>query len=425
MRRAIARSVKYLILIMNQLTKKLFILILTLIMGSCFGIYSIQAQNNELILDISKECDIQYTGDSCIAELKLINNTDKVLDGEAILHIDYRGTCSNNELENFDGEGVRAQFSNNDKWLNLSGWEDGMAMASGFDIVKGETQAKLKIETVSNLCPGNYTFTLTLKGTTETGEEYKTTPTIVGGGGGGLFATSAISGESIRTAEIKENSVIIKWLTNYFSTSRVVYDNISYPVLGNSPNYGYANSTDEDSTKVTGHTVIITGLTPDTTYFYRCVSHASPPTISREHSFTTLALSEEELKKIKEFEEEIISTEAGEEIEEEIEEVGVPEGEKEREGGLALEGLTEQGLTEEIERLREELEKLEQEKGGEQEGEEEVAEKGFTKTFLAGIGTFISDLGDWKILLIIVVLVIIGLIILWLIKKKKKEAETI
>lgn len=58
------------------------------------------------------------------------------------------------------------------------------------------------------------------------------------------------------------------------------------------PNYGYSFSTSESDTPantngVTLHTVVLTGLVPGTTYYYRTISHASPDTISYERSFTT------------------------------------------------------------------------------------------------------------------------------------------
>jgi hypothetical protein len=53
--------------------------------------------------------------------------------------------------------------------------------------------------------------------------------------------------------------------------------------------YQFASPTPEDFNMVTTHTVTVTELTPGTTYNFRCVSHASPPTITREFSFTTLA----------------------------------------------------------------------------------------------------------------------------------------
>lgn len=85
------------------------------------------------------------------------------------------------------------------------------------------------------------------------------------------------------------SSLIITWTTDHPSTSRVVYDTISHIVLGATPNYGYASSTTEadNSPKVTSHTVILSGLLPETTYYYRSISHGSPETVSTESSFTT------------------------------------------------------------------------------------------------------------------------------------------
>lgn len=85
------------------------------------------------------------------------------------------------------------------------------------------------------------------------------------------------------------SSLTITWTTDHPSTSRVVYDTIPHLELGEAPNYGYASSTIEaDNTpKVTSHTVIVSGLLPGTTYYYRSVSHGSPETVSTESSFTT------------------------------------------------------------------------------------------------------------------------------------------
>ncbi len=89
---------------------------------------------------------------------------------------------------------------------------------------------------------------------------------------------------------VGEASVVIRWTTDRPATSRVVYDTVSHPVLGDAPNYGYANSTKTFDTdpKVEEHTVNVgPGLTPDATYYYRTISSASPETIGSEGSFTT------------------------------------------------------------------------------------------------------------------------------------------
>ncbi len=171
---------------MNKISKSLIVLFLAFLLGSCFVIFSVQAQNDKLILEVSQGCDIEYTGDSCVAELKLTNNTDEILDGETFLHIDYKGICGDGF---FDGEGIEAQFSIADNsWLDFLGWENGTTAISDFEIAKGETQPRLKIETHSALCPGEYIFNLELKGTTEK-EEYIPPPVVLAviGGGGGYY----------------------------------------------------------------------------------------------------------------------------------------------------------------------------------------------------------------------------------------------
>lgn len=89
-----------------------------------------------------------------------------------------------------------------------------------------------------------------------------------------------------------DTSTTITWTTDDPATSRVVYDTVSH--LSNEitlfpPNYSYAFSTiEQDSvTKVTTHTVVLTNLTPGTTYYYRVVSHGSPEIVGSEKTFTT------------------------------------------------------------------------------------------------------------------------------------------
>ena len=153
-----------------------------ILLGCIFFIQSAKAENG-LILETIKKCNIQHAGSSCVSELKLANNTDYVLDATAFLHIDYQGLCSNDKLRNFDGEGITAQFFDNN-WLNFSdNWDSGTTKVSGFKITKGKTQPKLEIETIPNLCPGEYTFTLELKGVAEK-KEYAAPLVMIGGGGG-------------------------------------------------------------------------------------------------------------------------------------------------------------------------------------------------------------------------------------------------
>jgi len=118
------------------------------------------------------------------------------------------------------------------------------------------------------------------------------------GGGGGVVIISGLQIFDEIVNDIGETSVTITWDTNQKSTSRVIYSPCNIPHLldpNNPPNYGYLYSTPECDTPaisngvITNHTVQITDLLEGTTYCYRCVSHASPDTISIEHSFTTKA----------------------------------------------------------------------------------------------------------------------------------------
>ncbi len=122
-----------------------------------------------------------------------------------------------------------------------------------------------------------------------------------GGGGGGLPAGLTIQDQSVKITDIGETSVTITWLTSYHSTSQVVYGKAGEShtldltdTSGSPPKYGYAHTTPEYdiSSKVTFHSVTITGLTPDTTYYYRTISHASLA-ISQEYNFSTLASKQE------------------------------------------------------------------------------------------------------------------------------------
>ncbi|MAZ41009.1 hypothetical protein CL654_02740 [bacterium] len=89
------------------------------------------------------------------------------------------------------------------------------------------------------------------------------------------------------TEEVETTEADVFWVTNKPSTSRVVYGTSSVPVLGDAPNYGYPFSTALDPTKVINHEVTLTGLTPDTTYYWRAVSSASPEKVGTEQDFGT------------------------------------------------------------------------------------------------------------------------------------------
>lgn len=84
---------------------------------------------------------------------------------------------------------------------------------------------------------------------------------------------------NVQVTDKTQNAATITWTTNIPATSRVIYDTASRRVsatdggtIGSAPNYGYTNSTTRDDAKVTSHSVRLTGLTPNTTYYFRVLS---------------------------------------------------------------------------------------------------------------------------------------------------------
>ncbi|MFA6476189.1 MAG: PKD domain-containing protein [Candidatus Paceibacterota bacterium] len=81
---------------------------------------------------------------------------------------------------------------------------------------------------------------------------------------------------NIRAINITQTSVTITWDTDIVATSRVIYDTNSHADISGevAPNFGYAVTTTESdtTTKVTAHSVTITGLSPATKYYFRVIS---------------------------------------------------------------------------------------------------------------------------------------------------------
>jgi len=110
-----------------------------------------------------------------------------------------------------------------------------------------------------------------------------------GGGGGDQYQGLLISNDG--SPQVLGNDVTITWNTSYYSTSQVIFGPESgapYNLNIALPNFGYASSSPDFLDKVINHSVTIYGLPPGN-YLYRVVSHASPPTISFEHSFVVSA----------------------------------------------------------------------------------------------------------------------------------------
>jgi len=91
------------------------------------------------------------------------------------------------------------------------------------------------------------------------------------GGSPGLYPLLTVSMSSISAIQIDEDSVLISWLSNVPATSRVVYDEFDHTDIGQAPNYGYANSTQQYNNNSTYHSVQIDGLTIGLLYRFRPV----------------------------------------------------------------------------------------------------------------------------------------------------------
>jgi len=220
-----------------------------------------------------------------------------------------------------------------------------------------------------------------------------------GGGGGGFLPPGLTIREPVKVIP-ETTSATITWVTNYFSTSQVVYaaENDDYEFDLTEINYGYPHAfpDPEDSTKVTAHSVTISGLISGTTYYFRCVSHGSFA-VSTEHSFTTLSVIGEEepaqiSEKIEAGREEIViegETEEGVGEEEEKEEPSPITGEEEEEEEPAQ-------ISEEIEAGKEEEEIV--------EGEEGETGLGW---LLATIGNIFDSINLCLILFILIIILIV------------------
>jgi hypothetical protein len=118
------------------------------------------------------------------------------------------------------------------------------------------------------------------------------------GGGGGSVVLPGLQINNEAVVGVSESTASISWNTNYESWGHVIYGiDTSTPYTLNLalPNFGYPSSAPNDpsvpghpevSPKTGNHTVNLSGLTPGATYRYRAVSHASPPTVGYEHTFT-------------------------------------------------------------------------------------------------------------------------------------------
>jgi len=97
--------------------------------------------------------------------------------------------------------------------------------------------------------------------------------------------TVAFTISDVSVSDIGYHSATISWKTNSDATSQVFYD-----IESRASPEDYANSTTEEITPVTEHSVLLTGLSLDTRYHFR-VRSATPDTkfiaISEDYTFRT------------------------------------------------------------------------------------------------------------------------------------------
>lgn len=157
--------------------------------------------------------------------------------------------------------------------------------ATAIDVVDGNISASIIVTgTVDTGTIGAYTLTYSVTDATgnNTSEER-------------VVNVSDLSLSAEQQSTVATNSATITWATSHPATSRVLFDTASHSDASTTEagpvNYGYANSTSEDASFVTNHSVTVTGLSPATTYFFRPVSHGSPEMVGAEVTVTTNTVS--------------------------------------------------------------------------------------------------------------------------------------
>ena len=99
---------------------------------------------------------------------------------------------------------------------------------------------------------------------------------------------------NVQVTNITASSAIITWNTNGGSTSQIYYDTASHPSFSTIATIGgYNKHTTADPTLVSSHSVLLSGLSPGTTYYYRVeslIGTTFSTAVSSEYSFTTAAL---------------------------------------------------------------------------------------------------------------------------------------
>lgn len=93
-----------------------------------------------------------------------------------------------------------------------------------------------------------------------------------GGGGGGPIYPNNLTISNEQVVETVTGVAMLTWNTNLPATRRVVYGNVSNPVIGSTPNYGYPSSSDlVSSPLLTAHGMVVS-VDPNKTYYFREIS---------------------------------------------------------------------------------------------------------------------------------------------------------
>lgn len=142
-------------------------------------------------------------------------------------------------------------------------WSDGAPAQAGSSVTRTFTNAG---SVTATLAVSDFDTTGTRSVTFNVGGNNQCSPLIV---------ESPASAQP-KAVSVTQTTAVIEWTTCAPATSRVVYDTVSHPGQnpqpGSNGRYGYAFTTDRDNNKVTTHRVTLTGLTPNTTYYFRVLS---------------------------------------------------------------------------------------------------------------------------------------------------------